>query len=643
MTSLPARTTVLLVGAHGYGAVHLRNLERLGDRVELIGLADPKGGPDEGYGSTVTSWPTLDEALASGIRPDVVIVATPTNTHFALASRALEAGSDVYLEKPPVATMAQFTELLALQESTGRSIQVGFQSFGSHALDELTALGAPTSVATWAAWRRDLSYWSRSAWAGRRELDGRPVVDGVLTNALSHAIATSLRIAGARRREDIARIELELYRANDIEADDTSSARITLSDGRIVSAALTLAADEHPEPLIEVRTPSADVVFSYTEDLLTYPDGRVSNPGRIELFEQFLDHRDTGEPLLSPLIDTGAYMAVLEAVRTAPAPRPIPRDALTTTAEHVSVDDVAVWVKRAARSGALFSEIRAPFASPAHTGVVEELRVSDAVVAVRDDGSSVATSSGPRPFLHPVRTIGGVLVTDAHPADHDWHLGVSVAVQHVNGVNLWGGPTYVRGEGYRWLDDHGRVQPTSFARTGDGFTSTADWIAPSGGVLLTEETRWELHPSDDPRAWRFRISTTLRAAGAPLVLGSPGSEGRQGGGYGGFAWRFPASEDVDVRTADASGEEAVHGSSSDWIAFSARFPGGEATVGLAPDDARTAADPWFVRVADYPGIGSSLAWDAPVRLDADEALTLSFRGVVADGRLSDAEVGALLA
>ncbi|WP_243232841.1 DUF6807 family protein [Microbacterium sp. CIAB417] len=630
-------TTVLLVGAHGYGHVHLRNLERLGDRVELIGLVDPKGGPAEGFGSDAASWPDLDAALATGIRPDIVIVATPTNTHFGLAARALEHGSDVYLEKPPVATMDQFEELLALQERTGRTVQVGFQSFGSHALAEIAELGGATSVATWANWSREFAYWTRSAWAGRRTLNGQPVVDGVLTNALSHAIATALHIAGARRREDIGRIELELYRANDIEADDTSSVRITLSDGRVVSAALTLAGPDQHQPLIEVRTASADVLFSYTDDVLTYPDGRVSRPGRVELFEQFLDHLDHGVPQLSALVDTGAYMEVLEAVRTAEDPVRIPDAAFTVLSDRIAVDDIGEWVERTARAGALFSEVRAPFAPETADGATEDLLLGDHVIAVRDDGSAVTPTSGPRPFLHPVRTPAGVVVTDAHPADHDWHLGVSVAIQHAGGVNFWGGPTYTADAGYRWLDDHSRIATTSFERTADGFAATADWLAPDGAVLLQERTAWRFAEASDPRAWTFRTETTLRAI-SDIELGSPGSHGRAGGGYGGFSWRFPPGSDVDVRTADAAGEDAVHGTESDWIAFSARFPDGEATVALASEERR----PWFVRVTDYPGIGSALAWDRPVILDAGEAVTLSFRGVVADGRLTDAEVAALL-
>ena len=38
-------------------------------------------------------------------------------------------------------------------------------------------------------------------------------------------------------------------------------------------------------------------------------------------------------------------------------------------------------------------------------------------------------------------------------------------------------------------------------------------------------------------------------------LNSPGSKGRIGGGYGGFFWRFPACENVEVFTDQARGED----------------------------------------------------------------------------------------
>jgi hypothetical protein len=55
-----------------------------------------------------------------------------------------------------------------------------------------------------------------------------------------------------------------------------------------------------------------------------------------------------------------------------------------------------------------------------------------------------------------VRTPAGAVLTQIHPADHHHHWGVSAAVVEVDGVMYWGGKSYVDGQGYVMLDNHGR-------------------------------------------------------------------------------------------------------------------------------------------------------------------------------------------
>ncbi|KQO97047.1 DUF6807 family protein [Leifsonia sp. Leaf264] len=679
-----AKPRVILVGANGFGAVHLRNLERLRDSVELVALADPHRGPADGFGSEVPLHPSLDDALrateAAGIRADIVIVATPIGTHADLAETAMRAGADVYVEKPPVASMADFERVLRVQEETGRAVQVGFQSLGSHALDAIAAHGAVWSVAAHATWLRDRAYWGRSPWAGKRVVDGRPMIDGVATNPLAHAVATALRIAGARRREDVASVEVELYRANDIEADDTTSLRVRLASGEVVSAALTLCAAEQHDPELSVRTDAGELTFWYTRDELAGADpvpdavdgaaasGSAASVthGRTDLFENLLAHRATGRPLLSSLVDAGAYMEVLEAIRTHEEPVAIDPAFITWQGEgdaaHPVVDDVGWWVQRTAAAGALFSEMHVPWAIEAPAGRQEPVVVkapagaaSAAPIAIWNDGTTVTPTSSPRQFLHPIMTPAGVVVSDAHPRDHDWHLGLSLGLQHVDGLNFWGGRTYLRGAGYQWLDDHGRVEAREVV-IGDGsLRTTCDWVGPDAATRLRErfEVRFEALPSPGtsgalggPGASglvAFALSFELANVTERVIsLGSPGSNGRSGGGYGGLSWRLPAAAEVRVRTDAASGEAACHGSVAPWIAWSAAFADGTATVALAGADEVTRADPWFVRVADYPGIGSALAWDAEVVLQPGEFVARSFRGLIADGALADDRVAELL-
>jgi predicted dehydrogenase len=51
---------------------------------------------------------------------ELVVVNTPSNTHFDLASQALRAGKHVLLEKPVATSVAQLQELLALARQQGR-------------------------------------------------------------------------------------------------------------------------------------------------------------------------------------------------------------------------------------------------------------------------------------------------------------------------------------------------------------------------------------------------------------------------------------------------------------------------------------------------------------------------------------------
>ncbi len=194
-------TTIALVGVHGYGAVHLDNLRRLGDRVRLVAAADPRE-PDAGtLPSHTRVFPDLAALLAATDGIDVVIVATPLHTHLELARLVVSRGIDLYLEKPPVLTLEDLHVLEEAAARSGARVQVGFQSLGSRALAAFAAdrfdLGPVRAIGAVGMWSRDRAYWQRSRWAGRRELDGVAVVDGVTTNPLAHATATALALAGA--------------------------------------------------------------------------------------------------------------------------------------------------------------------------------------------------------------------------------------------------------------------------------------------------------------------------------------------------------------------------------------------------------------------------------------------------------------
>ncbi|MEV7607150.1 DUF6807 family protein [Paenarthrobacter sp. NPDC089322] len=665
-TQLPR---VALVGVHGFGERHLANLERLiaAAKVELVAVADPQPPVAGQLSPDVEVFTSLDDLLAAGTEPDVVIISTPIQTHAPLALAALAAGADVLLEKPPVASMAQYEDVMAAADKAGRLVQVGFQSLGSHALPALEKLvaageiGEVRGIGATGQWLRSKAYFKRSRWAGKRSLDGTDVVDGVATNALAHAVATGLRLAGAKGVTDVASVETDLYRANDTESDDTSVIRVRTTGGTVLTCALTLCAPVQSPPTVTVYGTLGQLTFSYTEDtveIITPGGTRKEVFGRTDLLENLIS-APSEEDLLSPLSAAGAYVSVLEAVRTAEAPKAIHSDHVTWVGDgdqaHVVVTGIDSWLRRAVLGQATFAELGAPWTvgSPGLDGPT--LSIAGTPVATVQDGTHIRPTSSPRPYLHPVRTLSGTVVTDHVPEDHAWHLGAGVAIQDVDGINFWGGRTYTRDAGaYVWREDHGHIVIES-AQDGEGERrEQLSWIGPDDTPILREQRAWRWAAVGDS-AWRLTLEFTLESAiERPVLLGSPGSNGRPQGGYGGFFWRLPKVSDATIWTPASRGEDAVHGSVAPWLAWSGTFDAGNVTAagtggsGLGHPAtlvflaAPEAPDPWFVRHSGYPGVGLSLAWDAPVAAEPGRPVRRTVTVLIADGFLATHDIEQLI-
>ena len=69
----------------------------------------------------IRSVPSVAEVLADPAI-ELVVVNTPSNTHFDLARQALQAGKHVLLEKPVATSVAQLQELQALAQQAGRHL-----------------------------------------------------------------------------------------------------------------------------------------------------------------------------------------------------------------------------------------------------------------------------------------------------------------------------------------------------------------------------------------------------------------------------------------------------------------------------------------------------------------------------------------
>ncbi|WP_405391540.1 Gfo/Idh/MocA family oxidoreductase [Streptomyces sp. NBC_01102] len=376
---------VVLAGARGHGRWHLANLRRLQHQglVRLAGICELNPLTDDELGAFAGEMPEQSAdfgALLDSTGARAAVICTPIPTHTELALTAAARGVHLLLEKPPAATWADYARMADGVREAGIACQVGFQSFGSHAVPAIKellrsgAVGTVRGVGAAGAWVRDDAYFRRAPWAGRRKIGGTDVVDGVLTNPLAHAVATALELADRGTAQDVVSIETELFRAHDIEADDTSCVRVTTTGGLPVTAAVTLCAEEAGEPYVIVHGDRGRITFWYKQDRVLVqraghgPEETVH--GRTDLLENLVGHLTHGTDLLVPPERTGAFMRVVEAVRTAPEPTALPGTAWHTRPDGPAggvrrvVSGIDAMVAAGADTLTLFSELGASWARP---------------------------------------------------------------------------------------------------------------------------------------------------------------------------------------------------------------------------------------------------------------------------------------
>ena len=114
---------VLLIGLGGFGKHHLRVWRELGQEVFLcdqdagrLALGDPYNIPADHRGTRYE--PFLD-------RVDAVDIVTPTDAHHPIAQACLEAGKDLFIEKPVTLRSHEARALQRLSERQRRIVQVG--------------------------------------------------------------------------------------------------------------------------------------------------------------------------------------------------------------------------------------------------------------------------------------------------------------------------------------------------------------------------------------------------------------------------------------------------------------------------------------------------------------------------------------
>lgn len=117
---------VAIIGCGSMGRNHLRVCQTM-KTLDVVALVDPR--IDQAVNlckpENVSCFDSVEDLIAAGLSVDAAIVATPTNTHFQVASLLLSNSVHVLLEKPIASSVKEGLALCQLAKQQSVILQVG--------------------------------------------------------------------------------------------------------------------------------------------------------------------------------------------------------------------------------------------------------------------------------------------------------------------------------------------------------------------------------------------------------------------------------------------------------------------------------------------------------------------------------------
>lgn len=272
----PRQPTVALAGAGAIATVHALAAPTAGCRIVAVASAGGTsarhlaGQLDDRHRHAVRAV-TIDELPAGA---DLLVVASPPDTHAALALAGLAAGADVLVEKPFTTTLAEADRLVVAAGTAGLSDDPHSSPPVLRCAENL--LHAPA----WAALTSHRERMGPLQHLSARTLQPPPTwghftrpltAGGVVLDLGPHPIALVMEIAG----EPVAAVAASLRSTRDDGADDDATLRIRFASGMTAS--------------MDVSWTNSDVEWSLQA-------ASADGVARLELFPDVLVELD-GEPV----------------------------------------------------------------------------------------------------------------------------------------------------------------------------------------------------------------------------------------------------------------------------------------------------------------------------------------------------------
>ena len=280
-----------IIGVSGFGGVHYQDFvrEHAAGRIRPVGatVINQEEEPEKcawlrNVGCPLyTDYREMLRDLAGKI--DICFIPTGIALHTPMTVAALEAGANVYVEKPIAPTVADVDKMREASRRAGRFVAVGYQTMyqpETRRIKEMLLsgkIGQVKILKSYGLWPRDVVYYHRNNWVGKIGTRENPILDSPYTNALAHYLNLLCFYAGEQFDSTGTpdAIRGAMYRANPIESCDTADLEITTREGKTILFYVTHCSVRNDTPYSAIIGENGSIEYTTSKTTIRQRSGEI--------------------------------------------------------------------------------------------------------------------------------------------------------------------------------------------------------------------------------------------------------------------------------------------------------------------------------------------------------------------------------
>lgn len=295
---------------------------------------------------------------------DICFIPTGIALHLPMTVAALEAGANVYVEKPVAPTVDDAEAMRTAARRAGKFVAVGYQSLyqpETRRIKELLLsgrIGRVRTLKSYGLWPRDDAYYQRNNWAGKLGTIEHPVLDSPFTNALAHYLNLLSFYAGNTFEGtcEATAVQAGLFRANPIESCDTAALQVTTAgDGELLFH-VTHCSEENFGPLSRIEGDDGFIEYDMEHTVVQLRSGEREefasatwDEGRVNIYSALEERLRNPEAFICTIDIAMNHTRICNAVFDSASIRTLPEESFRVVRKEGSVRRVIPGIDAAIR------------------------------------------------------------------------------------------------------------------------------------------------------------------------------------------------------------------------------------------------------------------------------------------------------